>query len=123
MVRELRQAAAQRGQVLPADDSAKRRIASWENGHSTPDGFYGTLLGDAFQVAPAVLGLAQDPGGDAELLDAGYPDSPDTAISTVDRLWAADLNQYEPLLQTEPSEPAWNEASLRWLVAPEPSTR
>lgn len=123
MVRELRQAAAKRGHQLPSADSVKRRIASWENGHSAPDGFYGTLLGDAFEVTPAVLGLAQDSGGDAELLDAGYPDSPDAAISTVDRLWAADLNQYEPLLHAEPSEPAWNEASLRWLVAPGPAPR
>lgn len=123
LVRELRKAAAKRGHQLPTDDSIKRRIASWENGHSVPDGFYGALLGDAYGASPHELGLEHNGREDAALLDASYPDSPDAAINTVDRLWSADLNRYEPLLQSEASEPAWNEASLRWLVAPEPAPR
>ncbi|MGW7008169.1 hypothetical protein ACWGCW_36605 [Streptomyces sp. NPDC054933] len=99
----------------------KRRIASWENGHSIPDEFYGPLLCEAFGMTAAELGLNHITGQDATLLDSSYPASPDAAISNVDRLWRADLNGYEPLIQAEPSEPAWNEASLRWLVAPEPS--
>ncbi|MFD5570371.1 hypothetical protein [Streptomyces cadmiisoli] len=98
----------------------KRRIASWENGHSTPDDFYGPLLCDAFAVSAAELGLNHGEAKDAPVLDAAYPTSPDDAIQTVSQLWRADLNQYDPLLRAEPSEPAWNEASLRWLVAPEP---
>ncbi|WP_199824951.1 hypothetical protein [Streptomyces maremycinicus] len=98
----------------------KRRIASWENGHSTPDDFYGPLLCDAFAVSAAELGLNHGEAKDAPVLDAAYPASPDDAIQTVSQLWRADLNQYDPLLRAEPSEPAWNEASLRWLVAPEP---
>ncbi|MFF4346302.1 hypothetical protein [Streptomyces sp. NPDC001530] len=99
----------------------KRRIASWENGHSVPDEFYGPLLAEAFRTGAAELGLNHSGGEDLVLLEAGYPASPDAAIETVGRLWRADLNGYEPLFEAEPSEPAWNEASLRWLVAPEPS--
>jgi tetratricopeptide (TPR) repeat protein len=99
----------------------KRRIASWENGHSAPDDFYGPLLCDAFSTSAAELGLRHGEIADSALLDAAYPASPDDAIRTVGQLWRADLNQFDPLLTAEPSEPAWNEASLRWLVAPEPS--
>ncbi|MEW2409932.1 hypothetical protein [Streptomyces griseoviridis] len=123
LVRELRRAATKRGHQLPSDESVKRRIASWENGHSTPDGFYGALIGDVYGVSAQEIGLASGGTEDATLLDAGYPDSPDAAISTVERLWSADLNRYEPLIQAEAAEPAWNEASLRWLVAPEPAPR
>ncbi|MYT70364.1 hypothetical protein K377_07962 [Streptomyces sp. PsTaAH-137] len=123
LVRELRRVATARGHQLPSDESVKRRIASWENGHSTPDAFYGALLAEAFGLGPDALGMEQDGSRDAVLLDAGYPDSPDAAIGTVERLWTADLNRYEPLLQAEASEPAWNEASLRWLVAPGPAPR
>ncbi|MEZ7006948.1 hypothetical protein [Streptomyces sp. AD55] len=98
----------------------KRRIASWENGHSSPDDFYGPLLCDAFATSAAELGLSHGQPQDSALLDAAYPASPDDAIQTVRQLWRADLNQYDPLLTAEPSEPAWSEASLRWLVAPEP---
>lgn len=121
LVRELRQAAARRGHQLPADASVKRRIASWENGHSTPDDFYGPLLCDTYGVTAAELGLAHGAGPDSALLDASYPDSPDAAIHAVGQLWRADLGRYEPLLEAEPSEPAWSEASLRWLVAPDPA--
>ncbi len=120
LVREIRQAATQRGHQLPSDTSVKRRIASWENDHSTPDDFYGPLLCDAFAVSAAELGLSHGEAKDSPVLDAAYPASPDDAIQTVSQLWRADLNQYDPLLRAEPSEPAWNEASLRWLVAPEP---
>ncbi|WP_332011162.1 hypothetical protein OHB56_40920 (plasmid) [Streptomyces sp. NBC_01635] len=99
----------------------KRRIASWENGHSVPDDFYGPLLCEVFGLSAVELGLNHESGRDASLMDVSYPASPDDAIEAVGRLWRADLNRYEPLLQAEPSEPAWNEASLRWLVAPEPT--
>ncbi|MEU0787379.1 hypothetical protein ABZ341_38290 [Streptomyces sp. NPDC006173] len=121
LVRELRHAAARRGHQLSADASVKRRIASWENGHSVPDDFYGPLLCEAYELSAAELALTHDSGRDASLLDVSYPASPDDAIEAVSQLWRADLNRYEPLLQAEPSEPAWNEASLRWLVAPEPA--
>ncbi|MFF3451527.1 hypothetical protein ACFYXJ_30790 [Streptomyces sp. NPDC002667] len=121
LVRDLRQAAARRGHQLPADASVKRRIASWENGHSVPDDFYGPLLCEAYDLSAAELGLNHESGRDTSLMDVSYPASPDDAIEAVGQLWRADLNRYEPLLQAEPFEPAWNEASLRWLVAPEPA--
>ncbi|MER5928327.1 helix-turn-helix transcriptional regulator [Streptomyces mirabilis] len=121
LVRELRQVATRRGHQLPADASVKRRIASWENGHSVPDDFYGPLLCEAYGLSAAELGLNHEDGRSTSLMDVSYPASPDDAIEAVDQLWRADLNRYEPLLQAEPSEPAWNEASLRWLVAPEPA--
>ncbi|MFD4571594.1 hypothetical protein ACFWNK_01150 [Streptomyces sp. NPDC058417] len=98
----------------------KRRIASWENGHSSPDDFYVSLLCDAFEVRAAELSLGQREVEDASVLDATYPASLDDAIQAVSQLWRGDLNKYDPLLRAELSEPAWNEASLRWLVAPEP---
>ncbi|MFJ8600403.1 hypothetical protein ACIREM_17095 [Streptomyces shenzhenensis] len=99
----------------------KRRIASWENGHSAPDDFYGPLLCEVYGLSAAELGLNHEGERETGLLDVTYPASPEGAIETVGQLWRADLNRYEPLLQAQPSEPAWNEASLRWLVAPEPS--
>lgn len=120
LVRELRTLAARRGHQLPADASVKRRIASWENCHSVPDEFYGPLICEALGLSAAELGLNHIGSQDSALLDATYPTSPEAAFDNIDRLWRADLNGYEPLLAAEPAEPAWNEASLRWLVAPEP---
>ncbi|MEU6991919.1 hypothetical protein ABZ953_14830 [Streptomyces sp. NPDC046465] len=122
LIRELRQAAARRGHQLPSDSSVKRRIASWENGHSVPDDFYGPLICDAYSVDAGGLGLEHSQSKNAAVLDVAYPVSPDDAIQTVGQLWRADLSQYDPLLTSEPSEPAWSEASLRWLVGPEPGT-
>lgn len=51
LVRELRKAAAKRGHQIPTDDSIKRRIASWENGHSVPEGFTAPCSGT--HTAPA----------------------------------------------------------------------
>ena len=121
LIHELRRVAGKHGQSLLADATVKRRIASWENGHSIPDEFYGPLLCEVYEATAAELGLNHLSGQDAALLDASYPASPEAAIETVDRLWRADLNGYEPLLTAEPAEPAWSEASLHWLVTPQPS--
>ncbi|WP_171908689.1 hypothetical protein [Streptomyces nanshensis] len=99
----------------------KRRIASWENGHSVPDDFYGPLVCEALGKSPVELGLGHLLAQDAQLLDVRYPPTPEDAFRSVDQLWRADLHGYEPLLLSEASQPAWSEASLRWLVAPEPS--
>lgn len=117
----MRRLAAGRGDTLPQDASVKRRIASWENGHSIPDEFYGPLLCEALGVSAAELGLNHLAGQDARLLDAHYPPTPEDAFRAVGMLWRADLNGYEPLILSEAQQPTWNEASLRWLVAPEPS--
>lgn len=117
----MRTAAARRGKSLPTDASVKRRIASWENLHSVPDEFYGPLVCEALGMTAAELGLNHLTGQDAQLLETCYPPSPEEAFRAVDQLWRADVHGYEPLLLSEPSQPAWSEASLRWLVAPEPS--
>ncbi|MEV5505556.1 hypothetical protein [Streptomyces orinoci] len=98
----------------------KRRVASWENGHSVPDEFYGTVVCEALGVTTAELGLCHLAGDDAEFLGARYSPSPEAAISTVDQLWSADLRGFEPLVTSEASAPAWHEASLYWLVASHP---
>nr|WP_228081344.1 hypothetical protein [Streptomyces sp. MA3_2.13] len=117
----MRTAAAQQGMSLPADASVKRRIASWENSHSVPDEFYGPILSKALGMSAAELGLNHLGGHDARLLDTGYPATVESAIISVTQLWRADLNGYEPLLTSQPSEPTWHEASVTWLVAPEPA--
>ncbi|WP_183091417.1 hypothetical protein [Streptomyces radicis] len=99
----------------------KRRIASWENGHSVPDEFYGPILSRALAMSAAELGLNHLSGHDARLLDTGYPATVESAIASVTQLWRADLNGYEPLLTSQPSEPTWHEASVTWLVAPDPA--
>ncbi len=121
LVREMRAAAARRGTALPTDASIKRRIASWENLHSIPDEFYGPLVCEALGMTAAELGLNHLTGQDTQLLETCYPPTPEDAFRAVDQLWRADLHGYEPLVLSEPSQPAWSEASLRWLVAPEPS--
>ncbi|MFI0898053.1 hypothetical protein [Streptomyces sp. NPDC020983] len=93
----------------------KRRIASWENGHSQPDEFYGALLEDALGIPPAELGLRQpDSNAPAE---PRYPDSSEAALTAVTELWRADLADAPPSGQV--SDRAWADASLRWLVTPE----
>jgi hypothetical protein len=49
----------------------KRRIASWENGHSTPDEFYGPLLCDVFGTGAAELGLSHHAGSDGSAVSNG----------------------------------------------------
>ncbi len=117
----MRRCAKRHGKALPSDDSVKRRIATWENGHSTPDEFYGALICEALDIAPAELGLSTAAGQDSRLLETRYPPTPEEAFQTVSQLWRADLHGYEPLLLSEASQHAWSEASLRWLVAPDPS--
>ncbi|QPP06567.1 hypothetical protein G4Z16_09320 [Streptomyces bathyalis] len=121
LIAEMRRAASRKGDQLPGDESVKRRIASWENGHSVPDDFYGPLECEALGKSSVELGLGHLLAQDAQLLDVRYPPTPEDAFRSVDQLWRADLHGYEPLLLSEASQPAWSEASLRWLVAPEPS--
>lgn len=121
LVSELRRCATRHGKTLPSDASVKRRIASWENDHSVPDEFYVPLICEALSVDPAELGLGSATGQDSGLLETRYPPTPEEAFRAVDQLWRADLHGFEPLLLSEASQHAWSEASLRWLVAPEPS--
>jgi hypothetical protein len=53
-------------------------------------------------------------------LDAGleYPGTPTQAAGNVSTLWAADVSDHGALERGVIAPAAWNEASLRWLVAP-----
>ncbi|WUH95734.1 hypothetical protein OG900_12715 [Streptomyces sp. NBC_00433] len=98
----------------------KRRIASWENGHSQPDEFYGGLLADALGVTATDLGLTADEAPDGFVVaEAQYPDSSEGALTTIAGLWQADLADVPTLTQSPVSDRAWADASLRWLVSPE----
>lgn len=120
LVSEMRGAASRHGQALPSDASVKRRIASWENGHSQPDDFYGSLLVDALGVSPADLGLRRSaPAESTGLTEARYPDTSAAAITSMTELWHADLSDSPALAHSALSDRAWTDASLRWLVAPE----
>ncbi len=112
----MRAAAARRGTALPADASVKRRIASRENLHSVPDEFYGPLVCEALGMTAAELGLNHLTGQDTQLLETRHPPTPEDAFREVDQLWRADSHGYEPLVLSEPSQPGWSKASLRWLV-------
>lgn len=120
-VSEMRRVATRKGEALPADSSIKRRIASWENGHSSPDEFYTGILCAALGKAAGELGLGQDRDQGATLTEPHYPTTPEGAISELGQLWRADLDSTEALLTAAPASAAWHEASVTWLVSPESS--
>jgi hypothetical protein len=70
--------------------------------------------------APAGPGLAVAPFPQAPKLDIGleYPGTPEQAAGNVSVLWQADLTDQRVLERGLITPAAWNEASLRWLVAP-----
>lgn len=51
-------------------------------------------------------------------LGLDFADRPEATTTTVAGLWRADLAEAEPLVRALPDPAAWNEASVRWLVAP-----
>ncbi|MGW2326384.1 hypothetical protein ACWC5C_11515 [Streptomyces sp. NPDC001700] len=51
-------------------------------------------------------------------LGLDFADRPEIAIVTVADLWRADLAEAESVVKALPDSAAWNEASVRWLVAP-----
>ena len=106
LVSEMRRVAARHGQALPADSSVKRRIASWENGHSSPDEFYTRILCEALGKAPGALGLEQTPDAPGPLPEPRYPATQQEAISGLGQLWRADLDNSEPLLTSTPATAA-----------------
>ena len=70
--------------------------------------------------APAGPGLAAARLPEAPKLDIGleYPGTPEQAAGNVSVLWQADLADQRVLERGLVTPAAWNEASLRWLVAP-----
>jgi hypothetical protein len=121
LVSEPRRAASRRGESLPSDASVKRRIASWENNHGQPDKFYGSLLADVLEIPLSDLGLNEPVTPDrSEVAEPRYPESSESAITSMTQLWQADLSDAATLAHSPVSDRAWADASLRWLVTPEP---
>jgi transcriptional regulator with XRE-family HTH domain len=71
-------------------------------------------------AAPAGSGLALARSRQAPAPDVGleYPGTPAQAAGNVSALWQADLSDHQVLERGLITPAAWNEASLRWLVAP-----
>lgn len=77
LIRELRAAAARRGDTLPTDESVGRRIAAWENQGGAVGDFYSELLCEVYVLTAAELGLV-------ELPDAPVP--PPAVVELAERL-------------------------------------
>lgn len=52
VVRRLVAVARRRGEVLPSEESLKKAITRWDNGHSRPSLFYFGLLAEVFELPP-----------------------------------------------------------------------
>lgn len=76
LVSELRCRAQVSGQALPADASVKRGLASWENGQSVPDEFYGRLLAAASNSVRPSWACLQAEYGTARSSKFAIPPSP-----------------------------------------------
>jgi transcriptional regulator with XRE-family HTH domain len=50
VLRRLAEAARRQGVELPAEDSVKKQLSRWENGHSRPTAFYFALLAEVFDL-------------------------------------------------------------------------
>ncbi|MFG1891805.1 hypothetical protein ACGFIR_28525 [Micromonospora sp. NPDC049051] len=52
VLRRLAAAARRQGVDLPAEESVKKQLSRWENGHSRPTSFYYGLLTEVFDLPP-----------------------------------------------------------------------
>jgi hypothetical protein len=68
----------------------------------------------------AALGMSLSPSDAVPDLDVGldYPGTPAQATGNVSTLWAADVSDHAVLERGVIAPAAWNEASLRWMIAP-----
>lgn len=73
-------------------------------------------------IAQAELGFGRSERLPADL-GLHYPDAPDDGVSTLARLWQADLDQLRALLGAPANAAAWNEAALSWVVSPNVDTK
>jgi transcriptional regulator with XRE-family HTH domain len=71
-------------------------------------------------AAPAAPSLALPRSRQVPGLDVGleYPSTPAQAAGNISALWQADLSDQQVVESGLVTPAAWNEASLRWLVAP-----
>jgi len=120
LIHALRLAAAEEDVTLPSDASISRRIAMWENQGVAPDDLYARLLCRAYDKTPAGLCLPQAQAPGESVPGAEYPETPEEALTTVARLWRADLDQAGALLAVAPSAGSSDAASVEWLTSDEP---
>jgi transcriptional regulator with XRE-family HTH domain len=52
VTRRMAAAARRQGVALPSEESVKKALSRWENGHSRPTSFYYGLLAEVFDLPP-----------------------------------------------------------------------
>ncbi|PXY34209.1 regulator [Prauserella coralliicola] len=90
--------------MIPRDAATRHAIT----------GALGERLGRQVGFAEVGFSAAEKLPGD---LGLSYPDDISNGITTVTRLWQADLDSTSAMLSAPANVAAWNEASLSWLVA------
>jgi transcriptional regulator with XRE-family HTH domain len=122
------------GQIAELTGISQGRLSEWATGKRKPratstfESFADGLgmspaarqaLGLAFG-ASASSGLVLAHSREAPAPDIGleYPTTPGQAAGNVSALWQADLSDQQVLERGLITPAAWNEASLRWLLAP-----
>jgi transcriptional regulator with XRE-family HTH domain len=122
------------GQIAELTGISQGRLSEWATGKRTPratstfESFAGGLglppaARQALGLAPgtaAISGLLLAHSREVPKLDVGleYPSTPAQAAGNVSVLWQADLSDQQVAGHGLVTPAAWNEASLRWLVAP-----
>jgi transcriptional regulator with XRE-family HTH domain len=122
------------GQIAELTGISQGRLSEWATRKRTPRA---TSTFEAFadglgipSPARQALGLASGPSANSGLvlahsheaptLDTGlqYPGTLAQAVAGISALWQADLSDQQVLGRGLITPAAWNEASLRWLIAP-----
>src|SRR6185437_1912788 len=122
------------GQIAELTGISQGRLSEWATrkrrptATSTFESFAGGLglspaARQALGLAPGTAvtsGLLLAHSREVPKLDVGleYPSTPAQAAGNVSVLWQADLSDQQTLERGLVTPAAWNEASLRWLVAP-----
>jgi hypothetical protein len=122
------------GQIAELTSISQGRLSEWKTRKRAPRAtstFESFADGLGMPVAARrALGLAPEPSAntgqllpyarEAPKLDIGleYPGTPAQAAGNVSALWQADLSDQNVVEHGLITPAAWNEASLRWLLAP-----
>jgi transcriptional regulator with XRE-family HTH domain len=129
VISALRMGGLTQGRIAELTGIPQGRLSEWNTGKREPKGVTtfqkfanGVGLPPAARRALGLDAGAQVPtvAGSRMDADVAYPDTPAEAARNLSRLWIADLED-ATLAQHGRADPrAWNDASLRWLVAPGP---
>jgi transcriptional regulator with XRE-family HTH domain len=121
LAQQLRTAARKLGRVsdLPHSDQALLGyISYYENGRRSVSDRLKPIFREAYGASDTDLGFASGSTGIFPAdLGLGFPNSADEGAGTVTRLWRADLQETTSLLNSPVSASAWNDISLKWLLA------